>query len=358
MLDGPIYRDMFSTAEMRSVWSEDNLLSLWLRTEQAIAAAQAELGLIPGDAKAALAAVGLAELDRDRLVADMALVGRPIVGLVKQLRELVGSTHGRSVHLGVTTQDLMDTAMVLQMQTALELINSVLGRIILAIDQLANEHEATPMIGRTNGQHALPMTFGEKLAAWLADLKRRRAALDAVADRGLMLQLGGPVGNLSEFDNKTANALRASVAAKLGLSAPVTHWQNARDGMAEIVQAVGLLGASLCRIARNVNLLSSTDIGELHERACLGQGASSSMAHKRNQRASEFAEALGRLTRQRAEQIGEVTLHDHERSGGVWIAEWMIVPEVFLQASGALSWSERMIASLVVDRDRMAANVT
>ena len=147
------------------------------------------------------------------------------------------------------------------------------------------------------------------------------------------------------------------IADRLGLPGTRTNWQSARDGVAEIVQAVGLLSASLARVAHNVNLLSGTDIAEVFERGGDGLGASSSMAHKRNQRASEFAEAVARLARQRSEQIGEVTLHEHERSGGVWIAEWMIVPEAFLFASGALKWSERMLKALEIDRERINANL-
>jgi len=357
MLEGVIYRDMFSTAEMRSIWSEDNTLNLWLEVERAVCAVQADLGLIPAATVDSLADVTAETLDRDRLTADMALAGRPIVGLVKQLRELAEPAAARSIHKGITTQDLMDSALVLQMKASLDLIDTEIGIALDAIARLDRSFGDAEMIGRTNGQHALPMTFGQKLAAWSADLNRRRAALTGAADRNLSLQLGGPVGNLSAFDPPTAEKLRLGVAHRLGLKAPETHWQNARDGIAEIVQSVGLLGASVCRIAHNVNALAGTDIGELREAACDGQGASSSMAHKQNQRASEFAEALGRLTRQRAEQIGEATLHEHERSGGVWIAEWVIVPDTFLKSSGALMWANRMLNSLVVQRDAMAANL-
>lgn len=357
MLEGPIYRDLFSTDQMRDIWSEDNTVGLWLEVEKAVCAEQADLGLVPQKAANALAAITADRLDRPRLAVDMALAGRPIVGLTKQLREQVGPPADQSIHKGITTQDLMDTAMIMQMAASLALIDAELDRALQALERLDEAHGSTPMIGRTNGQHALPMTFGQKLAAWSADLSRRRASLASAADRGLWLQLGGPVGNLSAFDPPTALNLREGVARRLGLRPPTVHWQNARDGIAEIVQSVGLLGASLCRIAHNVNALSATDIGELREVSCTGQGASSSMAHKQNQRASEFAEALGRLTRQRAEQIGEVTLHEHERSGGVWIAEWVIVPETFLKASGALFWTNRMLDSLVVDQDLMADNL-
>lgn len=147
------------------------------------------------------------------------------------------------------------------------------------------------------------------------------------------------------------------VAKALGLGVTDPHWQNARDGVSDIVTALGTLCATLCKIAHNLNLLSSSDIGELSETHVTGKGASSSMPHKRNQRASEFAEAVARLGRQRSEQIGELTMHQHERSGGVWICEWLVVPEVFLLTSGALAWSEQMLSSVHINADIMRDNV-
>ncbi|MCV0424510.1 MAG: hypothetical protein K5905_03475 [Roseibium sp.] len=135
------------------------------------------------------------------------------------------------------------------------------------------------------------------------------------------------------------------------------HWQNARDGLCDITSALGSLCATLCKIAHNINLLASSDVGEVSESYTHGRGASSAMAHKRNQRASEFAEALARLGRQRSEQMGELTLHQHERSGGVWIGEWLLIPEVFLLTSGALFWIHNMFAGLEFHKTRMSERV-
>jgi 3-carboxy-cis,cis-muconate cycloisomerase len=147
------------------------------------------------------------------------------------------------------------------------------------------------------------------------------------------------------------------LAEALGLGAVEPHWQNARDGVADTVSSLGALCATICKIAHNINLLSSSDIGEVCECHENGKGASSSMHHKRNQRASEFAEAVARLGRQRSEQIGELIMHQHERSGGVWVGEWLVVPEVFLLSSGALSWAKRMLTDLRVNEDQMERNL-
>ena len=348
MLEFGLYRDCFSSADMRTIWSEHATISAWLKIEQILARSQAATGLIPSEAATVLEAISVSDLDQYQLQADMALVGRPIVGLVKQLRALAGP-HAEFVHYRTTTQDIMDTAMALQMLHGLEHIREGIARVIGELDRHIAKHGSTMMIGRTNGQHAVPIRLATKLQVWRSELERRLAALSDAAGRGLNAQIGGPVGDLQAYENSDGHKIKHAVAVALGLTTVEPHWQSARDGVAEIITALGALCATLCKIAHNVNLLSSSDIGEVYERPENGKGTSSAMAHKQNQRASEFGEAVARMGRQRAEQIGELTLHEHERSGGAWIAEWIVVPETFLLTSGALEWSDRMFQSLVVD---------
>ncbi|GAB5438595.1 lyase family protein [Falsiruegeria mediterranea] len=352
MLDFGLYRDCFSSADMRSIWSEHATMSAWLTVEQVLAGQQAKLGLIPAGAAEAINVVSVCDLDQAELQREMMLVGRPIVGLVNQLQAKVGA-HGKHVHHRSTTQDIMDTAVALQMKLGLEHIQDMLGRIDTALARLIQAHPETRMMGRTNGQHAVPIRLATKLMLWQAELHRRSDALTEAARRGLNVQVGGPVGDLRGYEDGVGLQVKQGVADALGLFTTEPHWQNARDGVADVVAALGLLCATLCKIAHNVNLLSSSDIGEVYEVHEQGKGASSSMAHKRNQRASEFGEAVARLGRQRAEQIGELTQHEHERSGGVWIAEWVVVPEVFLLTSGAVSWTETMFNTLTVNSDAM-----
>ena len=349
-----LFRDLFSTPQMRAIWSDGAAIATWLRVEQAIAATQADLKLIDADAARALATITCDQIDRVRLAEDALLVGRPVVGLVNQLRELVGPKFASHIHRGVTTFDLMDSAMILRTRDALTEIETGILANLMQIEELCDNHGALIMMGRSNHQHAVPMRFDTKLTSWREELDRRRVALKQASEAGLMVQLGGPVGELSDWPANTRIALRTGLAERLGLSVPASHWQNARDGMAQIVLAAGLLGATLSRLGRNVNLLSGTDAGEVREEHREGQGASSAMAHKRNQRASEFTEGLGRAARQSAERIGETMLHDHERSGGALIAEWPVMPETFLHLSGALMWSTQMFDRLIVDPARMA----
>lgn len=345
MLDYRIYRDCYSTSEMRSIWSEQATIAAWLNVEQVIARCQADSGVIPDIAAAAIEAIKATDLDIEALADDMSIVGRPIVGLVKQLRALTGA-QGSHVHCCTTTQDIMDTAMARQMKFGLDEIRLGVERLLDLVDKLIGKHPSTMIMGRTNGQHAVLMRLPTKLGVWRSELARRIEAIDQAAERGLNVQIGGPVGELRGYENGTGEAVKTAVASELGLGVVEPHWQNARDGVADIAGAIGTLCGTLCKIARNVNLLSSTDIAEASEAQTDGGGASSAMSHKRNQRSSEFAEAVARLGRQRAEQVGELMLHEHERSGGVWIGEWLVVPEVFLLASGALSWAEHMFDRL------------
>ncbi|WP_315981534.1 lyase family protein [Aliamphritea spongicola] len=251
----------------------------------------------------------------------------------------------------------MDTATMLQIQRGITEIQLQLEAVLIQLQRHAQEQRHTRMLGRTNGQHAVPLQFSTKLEVWIAELKRRRDNLQYATSHGLMVQVGGPVGDLSKYPDNCGPAVKAAMADALNMGFADPHWQNARDGIADIIMALGSLSASLCKIAQNVNLLASSDIGEVSEGHRNGRGASSSMAHKKNQRASEFAEATARLARQRAEQIGELTLHQHERSGGAMIGEWLVIPEVFLLCSGALMWTEQLFTGLQVHSDVMQQHI-
>lgn len=352
MLEFGLYRSCFSSADMRAIWSESATISAWLKVEQTLMRCQADAGLVPDKAADALAAISVSDLNHYQLRDDMALVGRPIVGLVRQLKTLVGA-QAEFVHFRATTQDILDTAMALQMRHGLELVRAGVTQVARALDRHIVMYGNAIMMGRTNGQHAVPIRLETKLRVWRSELDRRLDALSDAAGRGLNVQVGGPVGDLQGYEDGVGLKVKTAVARALGLNTIDPHWQNARDGVAEIITALGVLCGTLSKIAHNVNLLASSDIGEAYEKPEDGKGASSAMAHKQNQRASEFGEAVARLGRQRAEQIGELTLHQHERSGGTWIAEWVVVPETFLLTSGALHWSERMFRSQIFDGNVM-----
>jgi 3-carboxy-cis,cis-muconate cycloisomerase len=347
-----LYRDCFSTPEMRAIWCEEASISAWLKVEQVLARCQADIGLIPAEAATAIEAVSFTQINQERLKEKMMFVGRPVVGLIEQLRELTG-TYAQYVHLNSTTQDIMDTAMSMQMKLGLEDIQTSIKSIIILLERLNSNHGDTLIIGRTNGQHALPMKLSNKLRVWKAELCRRSVAIADAASRGVNAQVGGPLGDLRQYEGSQGAEVKQAVADRLKLNIVDPHWQSSRDGLMDIVLSLGSLCASICKVSHNVNLLCSSDIEEMSECYSAGRGASSSMKHKKNQRASEFAEAVARLGRQRAEQIGELTLQQHERSGGVWIGEWVVIPEVFLFSAGALNWFHQLIENLEINTEAM-----
>ena len=353
-----LFPDYFSSPPMRALFSEEATTRGWLEMESAVAQAQAELGLIPKKAGAAVArAAKNFRLDGERMERDARLVGRPIMGFVKQLREQVGGGFGDYAHWGCGTQDIMDGGMILRMRDGAALVDGELKKLDSLLAKLITRHGATKMVGRTNGQYAQEITAGIKLSAWRAALSRRRAAVQDAGGRAFFLHLDGAAGMLSAFSPRDASRLRRAVGRRLKLPVPDVHRQNMRDSVCELLSSLGLLCGTLETVGRECNLLSGDDIGEVHERAAEGGGASSMMPHKRNPRNSEFTEAVARLGRHRAAAAAELCGHRHERSGGVWIAEWLTVPEVFLLTSGALRWALLLLSSLEIDRAGMARNI-
>lgn len=356
MLHYTIYNSCFSHPEMAEIWSEKSTICTWLQVEKTLAHAQFKLEIIPVSAYKAINKISYEQLNLQALQGDMLLVGRPIVGLIKQMRKLTG-THGDKVHFNATTQDIIDTALMIQIKQSVQHIKTQCDTLIAEIDRLIHQHADVRIMGRTNGQHAVPMRLVTKLQVWQSELTRRYTVLQDIERCSLCVQIGGAVGELSDYDMDTAHALKQKMASLLGLHAVSPHWQNARDMGLDMMHAVGALCASLCKIAHNINLLSSSDIGEMSESYVNGQGASSTMPHKKNQRSSEFMEITARLGRQRTEQMGELSLHQHERSGGVWLGEWLIIPETLLLTSGALKWGVNLFENLHIHADTMSEKI-
>jgi 3-carboxy-cis,cis-muconate cycloisomerase len=328
-----------------------------LDVEVALASVQARLGLIPADAAAAIAGAALFErLDLDELAEGTRRAGLPIVNLVEQLIRLAGPACGEFVHWGSTSQDIMDTALVLQVRAALDLVESDLARLMSALAELAQRHRNTPMVARTKMQHALPTTFGFKTAVWLSSLLRHRQRLTELRPRVLQVQVAGAVGNLASFA-AAGPQVRSALAAELALGEPLIAWHVARDSLAETVGCLALLSASLSKIAIDVALLTQTEVGEVLEPGGQGHGASSTMPHKRNPIICEQIIGSGIALRHLSGAMLDASIHDHERATGPWQTEWLVLPQVFLLASAGLDSAIRLCAGLVVRPDVMQANL-
>ena len=356
-IDSSVYGDLFTTPAMRAVFSDEARLQRMLDVEAALARAQARLGLIPAaagkeiSAKAEIARFDLAEIGRGT-----ALVGYPIVPLTKALSRACEGNAGRWVHWGATTQDIIDTALVLQVRDGLELIRDDLASIEAALADLARRYRDTPMAGRTHAQHALPITFGFKCALWLDPLQRHADRLARLRREIAVVQFGGAVGTLASLRADGIRVMTA-LAEELGLGAPPIAWHVARDRLAEVVSFLGLLTGSLGKIATDIALLMQAEIGEVAEPYQEGRGGSSTMPQKRNPIACEFILAGAKNVRQLVPVMLDAMVQDHERATGPWHAEWIALPQAFALTAGALHHARAILEGLVVDPERMRRNL-
>src|SRR3954447_19342484 len=356
VLDSDIFKDMFGTAEMRAVFSDDNLLKCYVEAEVALAVAQGRLSVIPREAADAIAKLApTVTLDRDALKHEAENVGYPILGLVRQLSQKLGEP-GRYVHWGSTTQDIMDTGTVLQIRAALALVERDLAAVSDALAHLATKHRDTPMPGRTHLQQALPITFGYKCAILLSMMDRHAARLRELKPRVLVAQLGGAAGTLASLGDKGLD-VRRDYARELELGEPPITWHVARDCVAETVNFLGLLTGSLGKIGFDVMLMMMTELGEAFEPFASHRGASSTMPQKRNPISSEILVANAKAVRQHAGLMLDAMVQDFERATGPWHVEWMAVPESFILTAGSLAQAKFMLEGLVVDESRMRQNL-
>jgi len=356
VLDSALFRDSFGTPRMREIFDERALVARYVEVEVALARAQGRCGVIPAEAAAEIAARANPDaLDLDLLRQETELVGYPILPLVHQLGRMCGEA-GRYVHWGATTQDIMDTAVVLQVRDALAVIESELDSVRDILVRLARRYRDTPMAGRTHLQQALPITFGYKAAVWLAMFDRHAERLAQLRPRVLVGQFGGAAGTLASLGDRGLDVQKA-LMEEIGLGVPVATWHVARDGLAEAVSFLGLLTGSLGKVACDVMLLASTEVAEVHEPFVEGRGASSTMPQKRNPISSELIVAAAKAVRQHAGLMLDAMIQDLERATGPWHAEWIALPESFVLTAGALRQAKFMLGGLVVDEERMRKNL-
>lgn len=357
VFDSAIFRDAFGTSEMRAVFSDEALVARYVETEVALAKVQAALGLIPADAAAAIAtSADASRIDLAALKTETDLVGYPIVGIVHQLQKQSGEA-GRYLHWGATTQDIMDTATALQVRAALDLIEADLRTLSADLAKLADTHRGTVMAGRTHLQHALPITFGLKVAVWLSMIDRHRQRLTQLRPRATLGQFGGAAGTLASLGDNGL-AVHDALMTELGLVASPAPWHVARDGLAEVVSFLGLLTGSLGKIATDVMLMMQTEVGEVFEPFLPGRGSSSTMPQKRNPISAELMVAAARSVRQDVGlMLDSLAGADHERATGPWHLEWIALPRAFITTAGALHQSKFLASGLVIDASRMRKNL-
>ena len=356
VLDSILFRDSFGTPEMRAIFDDHQLIRNYVTVEIALAKAQARCGVIPVQAAQEIAEKCNADaLDFDLLRHETEIVGYPILPLVHQISKQAGESGGY-VHWGATTQDIMDTAVVMQIRDAFNVIDQDITTLRQILADLARRYRNTPMAGRTHLQQALPITFGYKAAIWLDMFDRHAERLAQARPRILVGQFAGAAGTLASLGDKGL-AVQQAMMEELSLGVPVSTWHVARDGFAEAVNLLGLITGSLGKIAYDVMLLAANEFGELYEPFVKGRGASSTMPQKRNPISSELMLACAKGVRQQAGLMLDAMVQDLERATGPWHAEWIAIPESFILTGGALYQAKFMLKGLIVDEQAMAKNL-
>ncbi|MEX2314534.1 MAG: 3-carboxy-cis,cis-muconate cycloisomerase, partial [Thermomicrobiales bacterium] len=319
---------LFGTPAMAAVFSGEAHVRAILAFEAGLARAQARAGVIPEEVADAIAAACRVELfDVPALYREAASAGTLAIPLVKTLTARVEGEHGRFVHWGATSQDAIDSALMLQMRDGLDLLIDDLLALGDGLASLAELHRRTPMIGRTLLQQALPITFGLKAARWLALTTRQARRLRELRAEALVVQLGGAAGTLASLGGDGVTVMER-LAGELGLHVPDLPWHTERDRIAEIVSAVCVVAGATLKIAGDLVLLAQTEVGEVSEAVIAGKGGSSAMPNKRNPVDATFAIASARLALGAVPTILNAMDHQHERGVGGWQLEWSIIPSL------------------------------
>lgn len=348
------------TEPLNRIWSPRTTLQRMLDVEAALARALAAHQVIPRAAVAPIeAACDAARLDADALARDAALGGNLAIPLVRQLTAHVKAADAEAakyVHWGATSQDIIDTGLVMQLRDTFDLLDPLLSEACASLAALARAHRATPMIGRTWLQQALPITLGLKFAQWLDALLRHRERLAALRARALALQFGGAAGTLASL-REHAGPVARTLADDLRLDLPDLPWHTQRDRIAETAACFGMLIGTLGKIARDVSLQMQTEVGELAEPAAAGKGGSSTMPHKRNPVGCAAVLTAAVRVPGLVATVFAGMVQEHERALGGWQAEWDALPELARLAGGALAQVAQLVAGLEIDPARLAANL-
>lgn len=352
-----LYSQYFYSEEVNELLSDKQSIAQMLRLEGVLAMVQAEQGIIPTDlAEIIVSCCRTDFIDIEKLRADLITGGNVAIPLVKQLTRVVKNNNveaSKYVHLGATSQDIVDTATVLQIQELIIWLDERLDVLSQLLLGLTKKYRQTLMVGRTLLQQARPITFGLKTAMWLQSIERAKARIKSVEERVLVLQLNGAVGSGNAYLPKE---VIQSVAEMLELNFAFS-WQSQRDNMAEWASVLGILIGSLGKIARDVSLMMQTEVGEVFEGASEGRGGSSTMPHKRNPVLCAAILANANRMPHLVASILSAMPQEHERSAGLWHSEWEVINEIMMLTGGTVERSIDLLQGLEVDEKRMLANL-
>lgn len=348
-----LFGDMFGPAEVRGLFSDEALVQRYIDVEIALARAEAAVGVVPAEAAEAIEkSADISLINWDRMASRTLVVGYPILPLVEQMAGWAPDGLGQYVHYGATTQDIMDTADVLQIRAALDEISNDLNRLAAGLAGLAETHADLAMPGRTHLQHALPVTFGYKAATWLSAIDRHRARLAELRPRVEVVSFSGAAGTLASLGDRGLE-VQTALARELDLGVPPITWHTIRDGFAEVTGWLALLSGTIGKIGYDIMLMMQTETGEVLEPFQPGRGASSTMPQKRNPIGSELMLAAAKTVREAHSAMLDAMVQDHERATGQWHVEWQALPVAMVHAAGGLRACRDVIEELEVRPDNM-----
>ena len=355
-LDSIIFQPLFTDDEISALLSDAAFVRALVEVEVALARAEARAGVISAKAAEQIAKASADKVDIAALTQGTVRSGFPIIALVQELRKQVDGDAAAFVHWGATTQDIMDTACVLQLRSIVKILRSRLGQVARDLSALAERHSKTVLAGRTHGQQALPITFGLKIASWIAPLVRHVERLDEISPRLLVVQFGGAAGTLAALGDNGLLVAK-ELAKELNLAVAAMPWHTQRDSFVEFAGWLSLVTGTLGKMAQDIILLAQTEVGEAGESAEAGRGGSSTMPQKSNPITSELIIAAARTNASLLSAMHQAQIQEHERATHGWQVEWLTLPQMILLTSGALQHACYLAAHLQVDPTAMRANI-
>ncbi|HEU4902067.1 MAG TPA: 3-carboxy-cis,cis-muconate cycloisomerase [Flavisolibacter sp.] len=355
-----LYERIFYSKKVAELYTAEAMINYLLRFESALATAQAKQSIVPDTVAAVIDQCCRVEyINKEQLINEAALGGNVAIPLVKQLTAVVAKKDAEAakyIHFGATSQDVIDTALMLQTRDAFRLILEELRQLNKQLVSLIEEHRETVMVGRTFLQQARPITFGFKVAGWLAPLLRSQKEIDRLLKEGFVLQLGGAVGTLASMPEK---GLQVSVAMSqiLQLTNPEKSWHTERDGVVRVATTLGVLTGNIGKIAKDISLLMQTEVAEVLEPSIEGKGVSSAMPHKRNPVGCITILANAARVPGLVSTMLSCMTQDQERATGLWHAEWETLASIVQLTAGCVNKVVEITSGLEVRKEQMLHNL-
>lgn len=357
IIDSWLYNKMIPTGEMKEIFNESNYIQKILDVEAAIAWGEGKLGIIPQYAADEICSKARYEyIQLDKVMEGIVKSEHPLIPIIKVLESVCEKDAGQYLHWGTTTQDILDTTVVLQIKEGRNIIYRDINRLLDILTEIALKYRNTLMVGRTNGQQAIPITFGYKAAVWLDEMKRHLDRLEESKERLLVGNISGAVGTYASLGSRGPE-LEKIVLEKLGLGVPNICWHASRDRFAEYLNILALIASTCGKIANEILNLQRTEINEVEEGFVFGRVGSSTMPHKRNPKTSAWIISLAKLVRNNANLMQQAMEQEHERDISKWRTEWAIIPESNIYLSAVLQLSIKLLGSISVKEIDMLNNL-